>query len=283
LFLDLRQKFFALAQVLQPVVDVDREIELRHNELRGIEDTLEQRKREVADRDAMIQARDRMIAKLERMSLQKENHFRQIEAGQVDAISEWLLNKYPGEAVHGDAKDRRMIVTTTLFGTFVADYPSSLPSNAPAEINIIFAPTVFQEDLWPGDLSLGIRDYSSDIVRYIGLKEAFDKGRLVPIKGLRPVRWTWTMRSPADFTGVTFNIRALVRRASNNGVEKHNDLLVELPVRISSLPGPIPLWKVVLSGIAGGALAAEALRQAIRYLWRMLTTKKKGSSIILPG
>jgi len=146
MYSDLRQRFEGLARTLQPILDVDREVEAQRNELHKIEDALKERKNEVADRDSEIRDLDSKIAELATISGQKKMELARIEQRQLLSIHGWLLNKYPDKTVHGDAADRRIMVTTTLFGTFVADYPAALAPKAPAEINVIFAPAIFQEE-----------------------------------------------------------------------------------------------------------------------------------------
>src|SRR5439155_7209247 len=106
------------------------------------------------------------------------------------------------------SKDGRITVTTTLFGTFVTDYPGAMPPDVPAELNVVFAPSVFSTDLWANDLSIGVIGYSSDIIRYVGLKEAFNRNNFVVVKGGESIRCTWTMRSPQkSLHDIAFRIR----------------------------------------------------------------------------
>ncbi len=215
------------------------------------------------------------IAGLDKVARQKKRDLERIEQRQTAAIRAWLLDTYSGKTAQARTKDGRVIVTTTMFGTFVTDYPGGLPPEAPAEINVLFSPAIFSTDLWPDDLSVGAVGYSSEIIGYVDLRGSFDGENFVVVKGNDTIRWTWTMHSPKNFTGVSFNIRMLIRRATAEKSHVGKELPIELPIRISPLSRPVSWHVILFSGLFSGAVMVEVGGRLLRYLIEKWKRKKK--------
>jgi hypothetical protein len=264
---ELRQRFGRLAITLQPVADIEGELAKRRSQLQTVQDQLGTKKEEKAEIEQEVeQART--------LYWQRRKELKEIELRQINAIRVWLLERYGDKMVQMRPEGSQIVITTTLFGTFITDYPGAMPPDAPAEVRVLFAPSVLTTDIWPNDISVGALGYSSGIVDYIKLATTFERDHFTSVRPGEPVTWTWIMQSPKDFKGVSFKIKMGVRRDAEK--QQGPDIVTaELPIDIVALPGEWSRSWVLFSGLFSGAFIVEVLRLSGGWLRRKIQEKRE--------
>jgi len=238
-FLDEQE---GISPYLGSLGDLDQELRDRRNLVESLEEQIRDRRQE---RNRIQEA----VRNLEAERGAVQDALDSARNGERDAISAWLLREYGTRIeppVRMELADRVIVISSVLFGTFVADHPRVLsPDAGRKQSQIIFKPAIFSGDLFGADIKLGPKSYSIPLPEGLTFKPAsvkngqdtreFELGQLDNVTFRNEIRWNWLTEAKDAFRGAEFDIDM---SAVAPGTTSEGAAVATLPVKIERPPPP---------------------------------------------